>query len=501
MTKNQMECLQALGLQASDLQGKPESVSVLQWLVNEKKASEEQVLQWASEHYQIPAVRPEFFDQELDSSLIARYSALYNWSETCFPINFSNGHLAVACLEPVTIENPSVPVFFVAAPHSCLKSAWESMSEQFPVIPRTNMLDNPLFKEDSAESPEDDFATQESQALPERNQPSPTAESPEIDFDFGDLATDSGASTPLETPAVSSPDPEEESDSTSLDSLDFSTIAEVNPEAATVVSSPQDQTTQVAAKNETRTAADPEINKLTSATSTQMTDAELSATLPDQTSMDSPVATTLVQDEEFDDEDTKPEIHIETSPDLDLAQNTLTQAPQATETPRENLISDGDILKNKDLNPKGDFKSVVAHMFNHLKKDFKHVMWVERDSEGAFFPKYVDDTWQMTKLSWQMHINLTNPNIFRIAYNSSMPFHGEINSNPHNQKYFEWWLSGETPDFATIYPVIINDVICGFVAGFNKNSEFDEVGSLKKVENLIAICERYFPDYSKQKAA
>ncbi len=184
-----------------------------------------------------------------------------------------------------------------------------------------------------------------------------------------------------------------------------------------------------------------------------------------------------------------------------LTENTITDHAQPILIPPENLVSDQEIKEAGDLSGASSMKQVMAHMFGHLKRDYEKLMWVERDKEDLYFTKYVYGDWKITELAWKMHINLTNPNIFRVAYKSGHPFHGEIHSNPHNDKYFEWWTRGKTPDFATIYPVTINETIVGFIACFGKNNEFDELGSLKKIENLYTICRKSLSAFASAKAA
>ncbi len=184
-----------------------------------------------------------------------------------------------------------------------------------------------------------------------------------------------------------------------------------------------------------------------------------------------------------------------------LSENTITDHAQPILIPPANLVSDQEIKEAGDLSSASSMKQVMAHMFGHLKRDYEKLMWVERDKQDLYFTKYVYGDWKITELAWKMHINLTNPNIFRVAYKSGHPFHGEIHSNPHNEKYFEWWTRGKTPDFATIYPVTINETIVGFIACFGKNSEFDELGSLKKIENLYTICRKSLSAFASSKAA
>jgi hypothetical protein len=184
-----------------------------------------------------------------------------------------------------------------------------------------------------------------------------------------------------------------------------------------------------------------------------------------------------------------------------FTENTLTDHSQPVLIPPQNLISDQEISEALDLDKAHNKKLVIAHMMGHLRRDYEKLIWVEQEKGEHYFVKFVHGDWKVTELAWKMHINLTNPNIFRIAYKSGFPFHGEVSPNPHNEKYFEWWNRGVVPNFVTIHPVTHNENVIGFLAGFGKNSEFDEVGSLKKMENLLTICKKALVKFIGHQAA
>ncbi len=184
-----------------------------------------------------------------------------------------------------------------------------------------------------------------------------------------------------------------------------------------------------------------------------------------------------------------------------LSENTITDHAQPILIPADNLISETDLQMAVNLDEATNLKHVIAHIFSHLKKDYQKLMWVEMKSEGQYFIQYVMGDWKITELAWKMHVNISNPNIFRVAHHSGFPYHGEINPNPYNDKYFEWWNRGKTPNFCTIFPVQHNDQIIGFISCFEKGDEFDDVGSLKKVENLITICKKTLQKFAPSKAA
>lgn len=168
--------------------------------------------------------------------------------------------------------------------------------------------------------------------------------------------------------------------------------------------------------------------------------------------------------------------------------------------PTGQLISSEDLNASRDIQNCSDLKSVIAHMFLHLKNDYKKLMWVQVRPDGQFYPHYVYGSWHMNRDAWNKAVNITVPNIFRIAHLSNLPFHGEVSDNPFNDSYFELWNRKNKPDFVTIYPAYYDDISYGFIVGFGMNSDFDALSSLKKIENLLSICKMKFID-SQQKMA
>ena len=181
--------------------------------------------------------------------------------------------------------------------------------------------------------------------------------------------------------------------------------------------------------------------------------------------------------------------------------NTMSGAAIPIMIPDINKIADGDFAAVSDVEKAGNQKGVVTHFFSHLKRDYQKLMWVEKSGPDQYVPKYVYGDWKMSEVSWKMPVNLTHPNIFRIPFQSGQPFHGKIYDNPYNSKYIELWCRGRKPKFITIYPISINEEIISFVVGFEKNDDFDSVGSLKKIENLISICKKAFEKNLPAKAA
>ncbi len=174
--------------------------------------------------------------------------------------------------------------------------------------------------------------------------------------------------------------------------------------------------------------------------------------------------------------------------DPETKENTQTDHGLPSFVPAGQLISSEDLMSAKEINLCKDTKSIMSFIFNHLKNDYKKLMWIEAHSDGQFYPQYVFGPWHMTTEAWKKPINIDSANIFRIAHLSNLPYHGEIHDNPFNDSYYKLWTRNQKPDFATVAPAYYEDISYGFIVGFSKGPEFEPIGTLKKIENLLSIC-------------
>ncbi len=635
MSKNIFPWVKPLGLSSSNFADKPEGANSLVWGLKNNIINPEEYLQWATEYFQLPAIKAEFFSFALDFNLIEKYSNLYDWHAYCYPIYQWENQLFIACLEPPT-TSISMNTCFVIAPFHALESAWQKNENSRPGAPKATeqvpIIETPAAIESEPSLAATEVATVDTPPPPpapsietssvERvNEKSPEAEVPQsppieaVGLDFGDLKMEMGVED-IDQPE-SEPKDVKKTDH-EVGDLDFSTMeqsfpdsTEDTPEGAAEAEAdpiPQDE---VVAEEITHTKVDEGLGNLTSATQTmhasqytaasaepasenpplpfdnltidgislegeqtQIDEPELEKTKVDPTAEQHKVAAAnsnkvitpppptpmaapspavaQSEDKKFNDENSIPSLDDlkqhqtenpqqapgleEENPDFDddytpvpvltkaqqeaqqrrkqealakeqkveksrISENTITDHSQPILIPAENLISDSEIKEASNMDNASSIKHVIAHIFGHLRRDYAKLMWLELDKDDRYFSQYVFGDWKITELAWKMHVNITNPNMFRVAFKSGHPFHGVISSNPYNEKYFEWWCRGKTPDFATIYPVTINETIIGFVAAFGKGSEFDEVGSLKKVENLITICKKSLAKFTSAKAA
>ncbi len=676
MAKKKTPWVKALGLTSADFKQRPQGHDPLVWGLKNKVINQDEYLAWATDYYQLPAIKPEFFSMAVDFTLIQKHSHIHDWNAHCYPIYTWQDTLFVACLEPTEI-NTQEKLCFVVAPFFPMENAWDKFqnskdSQQTETeVHQTSTASEQNVAQRSQAATLEEPVSPETPPVPElqENGPQVSNEVPKVDvvqeasaqeksseapLDLPDLNFDSlGDDSQQETQKVETNDQETSSEEesqkeedNSFDSLDFSAMGADTPAEAS--EAPQKKETKVETAAEiTQTKIDEhDLNNFTTATETihapretvvasgentehkeldfdnlstggislegdpeksEITKTKLGESSDNETAKKKsvpppppvmkednskeeqaksaapvpppppqpaqenpsskeeaipdlsdlmahqtenpkrapgmehthtelkipkhnneepvilkgeqapqPPVAPLIEEEEYDDDYTpipevsegqkeahadKESLELNEVTQTNLTENTITYSDQPVHTPPEALISDKELTGADKLENCKSLKEVMAHLFSHLTRYYKKLLYVGREDGKLFYPKFVYGPWKMTSMAWKMHINLSNPNIFRIAHKSGHPFHGKISDNPFNDKYFEWWSKGKKPDFATIYPVVVEEEIIGFITCFGKGPEFDELGSLKKIENLVSICRKSFVKSSKAKAA
>lgn len=103
--------------------------SLLYWAIKKNLLNENSYLPWARNHYGMAELKMEFFSQQADPVVFAKYENLYAWSPECVPVGEWDDCIYVALLEPQSIvEPPGKKIITVLAPLSGLEQWWKSLS-------------------------------------------------------------------------------------------------------------------------------------------------------------------------------------------------------------------------------------------------------------------------------------------------------------------------------------------------------------------------------------
>ena len=135
-----------LQLNEGDFASCPDEAQALPWALDNGVISEEQYTNWASNHYQLPEVKQEFFSMAVDQYLCEKYQDIHNWSEDYFPIYEWGSLLYISCIEPREWTNAK-DVCQVIAPRSAMKKLWSKIHPESlkvaPVAAEENTLAPP----------------------------------------------------------------------------------------------------------------------------------------------------------------------------------------------------------------------------------------------------------------------------------------------------------------------------------------------------------------------
>jgi hypothetical protein len=565
MEKTDFPWLVELGLKKDILKDTPEGEKPLSWAFKSGVLKESAYTLWASNHYKHPHIKEEFFSLAFDTSLFEKFSKIYTWNETCYPIYFWENTLFIACLEPIEISS-EYKICFVISSYSAMTSAW---NKHFNSGISLHQVDNHSMEfnftmEVIQPSHDEKMSSQYTEIPPSLNDKNTntqesTTSGQNFDFDFNQMDTKKDSSEvnkkldksldinkqAVEVASALPPIPkhvksDQENQSESLDALDFSAIS------STTHVEEQTQSTMSQNDNQTQTSSGISFNDSTSATALKISNIDNdrqslnNLDLPDmsfakeeiqksnikhsteeneaaslseysQSSFNKANSDTWTEESQIHgklDDDytplpflTKSEQDKSKKSKITPNEQTLTDHARPAHIPSKNLISETELNNNLNLSIENGRKGIIAHIFQLLKRDYRELMWVEGLEESQFYPQYCYGAWDIQEIAWKTPVNISQPNIFKIAYTSGLAFHGEISDNPFNDQYYELWHRNQKPDWATIYPICYDDYCYGFIVGFSKGPDFDETKSLKKVENLVSICKNSFLSVQVKKAS
>ena len=107
------------------------SESLLAYALKQKAIPREEYFDWAREHYQIPFLRTDFFQNPeiLSKDKWKRIKDLETWNERMLPVSFWEGMVYIGCIEPYP-KALSFPHRFVLASDLSLKMLWNSLYKE-----------------------------------------------------------------------------------------------------------------------------------------------------------------------------------------------------------------------------------------------------------------------------------------------------------------------------------------------------------------------------------
>ncbi len=203
----------------------------------------------------------------------------------------------------------------------------------------------------------------------------------------------------------------------------------------------------------------------------------------------------------------------ETKDVLDLMHGSLNDSSSASsiEVSRETSevtgateTSDEPPMEMLDLNIGGNTRTVVTapsallsagdpdwakHTLHEMKVHFQKAM-ILTIKDGMALPSFWDESFVHQGASTSA-IPLNSASPFRIVYRTQKPYHGHIMNNDLNEKFFDEWNKGITPDHITISAVIVNDEVLGMLLGIGEKAADNKI-SLALTEKLATHLASHF---------
>jgi hypothetical protein len=97
-------------------------------------------------------------------------------------------------------------------------------------------------------------------------------------------------------------------------------------------------------------------------------------------------------------------------------------------------------------------------------------------------------------------IALETPSLFRIVYNTCLPYHGYVVASPVSTAFFAEFHGGRAPAHVTLMPIMVNGQVAGMLMGTTEE-EVNLKTSLREMESMVSHINQAFTRIRGKKAA
>lgn len=158
---------------------------LLEWCLNHHKIADADYLAWATDHYLMPSLSPEYFTSEFDVRFFNKVRLLADWTEYLYPVGAWDGVLFIACAIPPESVDVFCPYRLVLAPPQVMAKNWHQIqgTESATVVrssPRTpnaekiQQIEAPLLADLSEAIPADPKVIESATTVTHMPEPPPT---------------------------------------------------------------------------------------------------------------------------------------------------------------------------------------------------------------------------------------------------------------------------------------------------------------------------------------
>lgn len=370
------------------------------WCLERGKIRPNEYLHWACEHYQLPIVTDEYFNEHPNRKLWQMIQSVANWSPAMLPLEEWDGTIFIACVEPPSEVQWSFPVRYVLANPRQLKALWSELhGEETVVIPaKPAAEEKPIEIKSSVPESENSFAGLQLN-LPD-SPPEPSTE-------------------PMSTVSPV------ESDGPAGLSLNLPPLPETPVESAPPAEEP---------------ALEPSHLELNLNLNTNVA--------PIHLELQDPNATT-------------PTLQLEITSANKPPVEPKTVKTQVTRTAVNEIpVSQGPILTDEwspdQLEDSIKEEQVFAWAFQQLRTHYTSSMLLLLVNDKEYKPFRWEKDWKASAQAPSLIMDVTKPSPFRIVHRSKQPYHGPLIENEFTKTFFTQWGYKKTlPAHVTITPIAL----------------------------------------------
>jgi hypothetical protein len=428
------------------IQELPQNCTLLEYCLQQKIFAEADYLQWASQELGLPVLGAEFFQRSADADFWNMIKTQYSWRPDLLPLGQWDDVLFIGCLEKPDVFNFPKPIAFVLVPSAFLQKRWtEYITLITPGAQALAPAPLPL--------PSDNF-THTAMTGATANAMIDTKSEPTFNSETVDEMTSSKISFEmpdgfaLQTPAIK---------------FDFSAVKNSTPSDEMPDGLPDGFKASVPPIPPLRVPSRPTLN-LQPSSALKIAVPEFppipleAEMLPEITQTQSKIL----------------ETNFGSHPDLALTPEALSPPAAKPELPPvAPVIALMPTAKPEGPSGAGRALDDVGKMaFDRMASYFQKSMLLIVENNEAKPVLWSKDFQVLDSSAMQKSFSLGEPGIFRIAFDTHLPYHGRVVASPVNTEFFKTWNANQLPQHVTVMPVMLSDQVLGFLMG-QTNSPID----------------------------
>jgi hypothetical protein len=509
----------------------PNSIEFILWCIERGLFTESAFIQWQSEIFEIPAVKPAFFEAPVDHAFWDRVKEIHAWTPACMPLAEWDDVLLVAVVSSTLSQSLSLSKrhrVVLAAPSLLIrqfeKLAQPSMALEPPPhpdkIPSRSAALTPIIEDDNSGDPfaalsrelgiTNPSGSEEKPGLPEM-EASSNAEPEGLVLPDGLVLSESLNPETLEKEIATGAQTEDSNGNsilTSGDSLvhNFETGESEATKKPYLENAPPVQPLQpIQSVKASEPIEDDPLANLTMSTTAKATGAAV------QNEVDDPAKTVPIS---------APKLNLQIS-DTQIGSHSGTFSGTQTKSRRLESPPVTSVLGSAKINLRQDQPDANPENSTLLNKSVAigklapiHLDQCRSIDEagaqailqacniydcamillfrgGDLLPWKWNDLFLSVKGEKPDPIDLAEPSIFKIVFRTAKPYHGYIVTSDVNQKFFNAFFRGQLPKHATVIPLMMEGRMAGMMLGLT-NSKIDYRQSLRLMERLTFDLARVF---------